>query len=126
LPGLRCFLSTSRTRALGALFALALMLVVATSACYSQPGGGEVRSVDSTAYCLRGTMANGEQVHDGAVAMNNVPFGARWKVLSGSMAGRIFTVKDRIGHSSEFDIWMSSCDAAWYYGRQQIHIERVG
>lgn len=71
-------------------------------------------------------MANGEYVHDGAVAMNGVPFGTRYRVLDGPMAGRVFTVKDRIGHSSEFDIWMESCNAALNYGRRTIHIEKVG
>lgn len=70
-------------------------------------------------------MANGERVHDGAVAMNGVPFGTRFEVLSGPYAGRVLTVKDRIGHSSEFDIWMASCDAALNYGRRRISIRQV-
>ena len=57
--------------------------------------------------------------------MNGVPFGSKWKVLSGPMAGRTFTVNDRIGHSSQFDIWMASCDACYQYGRKTIDIERV-
>lgn len=70
-------------------------------------------------------MANGRQTHDGAVAMNNVPFGTKWRILSGTLKGKVVTVEDRIGHGSEFDVWMSSCDAARKYGRQQISIERV-
>lgn len=82
--------------------------------------------VTSTAYCLRGTMANGQQVHDGAVAMNGPSFGTQYVVLSGPKDGRVYTVKDRIGHGSDFDIWMSSCDAARQYGRRTITIARNG
>lgn len=87
---------------------------------------GSRRTVSSTAYCLRGTMADGTQVRDGSVAMNGVPFGSRWRVLSGPVAGREYFVRDRIGHSSQFDIWMSGCGAALQYGRRTIGIERVG
>lgn len=88
--------------------------------------GHGFKRVNSTAYCLRGRMANGEQVHDGAVAMNGVPFGTRFKVVSGPLAGRIFTVKDRIGHGSMFDVWMGSCADALSYGRRSIQIQRDG
>lgn len=101
-------------------------LVLMLTACFSGASGSEIRSVSSTAYCLQGRMANGEWVHDGAAAMNNVPFGSQWQVLDGTMAGRVFTVKDRIGSGSEFDIWMYDCNAAIRYGRQQIRIQRVG
>lgn len=84
---------------------------------------GGVRSVNSTCYNLRGTMASGKRVYAGAVAMNGVPFGTRYEVLSGPAAGRVLTVEDRIGHGSQFDIWMSSgCSS---YGRRQITIRRV-
>lgn len=86
---------------------------------------GQTQAASSTAYCLTSQTANGERGYDGSVAMNGVPFGSQWKVHDGPMAGRIFTVNDRIGHSSQFDIWMSSCNAAIQYGRKHIHIERV-
>ena len=70
-------------------------------------------------------MANGKWVHDGAAAMNNVPFGSQWLVLDGTMAGRVFVVEDRIGSGSEFDIWIYDCNSAIQYGRQQIRIQRV-
>lgn len=103
-----------------------IALVVSVSACFSTDGGGEIRSVSSTAYCLQGVMANGEWVHDGAAAMNDVAFGSQWLVLDGTMAGRVFTVKDRIGSGSDFDIWIYDCNAAIRYGRQHIRIQRVG
>lgn len=85
-----------------------------------------VRSVSSTAYCLTGTMANGRRVYSGAVAMNGVPFGSRWEVLSGPWAGRVLTVADRIGHGSQFDVAMpGNCRAAINYGRRTIKIRRV-
>ncbi len=67
-------------------------------------------------------MANGQYVHDGAVAMNCVPFGTRYLVLDGPRAGGTFTVKDRIGHGSDFDIWMASRSAAIAYGRRAVTI----
>ena len=86
-----------------------------------------VRLVSSTAYCLTGTMANGQRVYHGAAAMNGVPLGARYRVLSGPYAGRTLVVADRIGHSSQFDIAMpGDCDAARRYGRRTISVERVG
>jgi 3D (Asp-Asp-Asp) domain-containing protein len=67
-------------------------------------------------------MASGKQVYDGAVAMNGVPLGTRYRVKE---TGRMYVVEDRIGHSSQFDIWMSSCAAARQWGRRSITIERV-
>lgn len=66
-------------------------------------------------------MANGERVHDGAVASHVLPRGSRWKVLDGPLAGRVFTVKDT-GPKATFDVWMSSCGAARQYGRRDIGI----
>ena len=81
--------------------------------------------VKSTAYSLRGRMANGERVHDGAAAMNCVPFGTRYRVLEGPLAGKVFTVKDRVGRGSQFDVWMSNRASARAYGRRSIAVERV-
>ncbi len=84
--------------------------------------GGDVRVVTSTAYCLTGTMANGQRAHAGAVAMNGVPLGSVWAVDG---AGT-YTVADRIGHGSQFDIAMpGDCGAAIAYGRRTITVRRV-
>jgi hypothetical protein len=81
------------------------------------------RRVSSTAYCLTGTMANGQRAHYGAVAMNGVPFGTRVAILSGPRAGTTVVVKDRIGHSSGFDLaYPGNCSAAIQYGRRNILI----
>ncbi|MGH2556396.1 MAG: hypothetical protein ACRDHO_11840 [Actinomycetota bacterium] len=83
----------------------------------------EIQEVDSTAYCLTETMANGELAHPGAAAMNGVPFGTRVVVLDGPLGGRRLVVKDRIGRGSEFDVAMpGECRRAREYGRRQIRI----
>lgn len=83
-------------------------------------------SVDSTAYCLTGTMASGKKVYEGAAAMNDVPLGSRYRVLDGPRAGEIFIIEDRIGHSSEFDIaYPGDCDAAIQYGRRLVRIQLI-
>lgn len=92
------------------------------------PGTGgaatQGRRITSTAYCLTGTMANGQRVHDGAVASHVLPRGSSWRVLDGPLAGRTFTVEDT-GPGATFDVWMSSCAEARQYGRRDIGIERA-
>lgn len=90
-----------------------------------QAPAGPKRTVESTAYCFTGTMANGRPVQPGAAAMNGVPFGTQWRVLDGPYAGRVVTVMDRYGHGTEFDVWVSDCGAAKAYGRRTVTIERV-
>lgn len=86
---------------------------------------GELR-VDSTAYCLSGYMANGQQTASGAAAMNGVPLGTKFRVRSGPLRGKILTVKDRVGSGSDFDVAMPDrCGAAERYGRRVINIRRV-
>jgi 3D (Asp-Asp-Asp) domain-containing protein len=103
---------------------------VATSTPPSpERGTGETRTTSSTNYCLRGTMANGEQVHHGAVAVNSSEWPARkgevWTVLDGPLAGNTYTVKDH-GPKAHFDVWVPSCDQARAYGRRTITIRRAG
>lgn len=82
--------------------------------------------VESTAYCLTGTMASGKEVYEGAAAMNGVPLGSKYQILNGPEAGNVYTIEDRISHSSEFDIaYPGDCDAAIEYGRRTIKIEPV-
>ena len=84
---------------------------------------GDTRTVTSTAYCLTGHMANGQPTYAGAVAMNDVPLGSQWEVEG---TGHVYTVADRIGHGSQFDIAMpGDCAAARAYGRRTITIRRV-
>lgn len=82
--------------------------------------------MSSTAYCLTGTMASGRRVYSGAAAMNGVPLGTRYQVLSGPRAGETFVVEDRIGRGSAFDIaYPGNCGAARQYGRRTISIRQV-
>ncbi len=82
--------------------------------------------VESTAYCLTGYMANGQRAHTGAVAMDGVPLGTKFRVKSGPLEGEVLTVKDRVGWGSDFDIAMPDrCRAAYRYGRRTINIRRV-
>lgn len=83
--------------------------------------GDDVRRVSSTAYCLTSRTADGGRGYVGSVAMNGVPMGSRWQVDGGGT----YTVNDRIGHSSGFDVWMPSCAAALEYGRRSVTVRRV-
>jgi Ni/Co efflux regulator RcnB len=86
---------------------------------------GKLR-VESTAYCLDGYMANGQRAHTGAVAMNGVPLGTKFRIRSGPLEGDVVVVKDRVGYGSEFDIAMPDrCRAAYRYGRRVINIRRI-
>ena len=65
------------------------------------------------------TMANGEQVHVGAVANNLLSFGTRVRI-----DGQVYTVKDRTGLGQYvFDIYTDSYDHAIQYGRQYKTVE---
>lgn len=84
---------------------------------------GEVRTVNSTAYCLTSPTANGERGYPGSVAMNGVPFGSKWRIVG---TDTVYRVNDRIGHGSQFDVWVSSCSYATdVYGRKTLTIERI-
>lgn len=84
----------------------------------------ETYRASSTAYtlCSSGSvMADGTRVRAGSVASNRHPLGTRLEVLDGPAAGR-YTVRDRIGHGSDLDIWMASCSAAIAYGRRVVRV----
>jgi hypothetical protein len=67
-------------------------------------------------------MWNGERTYFGAVAMAEA-LGSRWRVLTGPFAGATFTVADRYGWGTDFDIALpGDCDRARAYGRQRIEI----
>lgn len=88
-----------------------------------EPTTVATRSVQSTAYCLTGSTANGGRPYSGSVAMNDVPMGSRWRVVE---TGQTYTVNDRIGHGSSFDIAMPGrCTDALNYGRRSLTVERV-
>lgn len=94
-----------------------------STAVVRPPSG--TRTIAASAYCLRGTMANGRQVHDGAVASNVLPMGSKWRVLGGPLDGRVLTVEDTGGPRVTLDVWMASCHQAIVFGRPSLRIERV-
>lgn len=75
--------------------------------------------VQATAYCQRGTMADGSYTRAGSVAHNGYALGTRLTVN-----GRRYVVRDRIGWGSELDIWMPSCAAAVVFGRRVVKVRR--
>lgn len=87
---------------------------------------GVALTVRSTAYCEVGKMASGALTYWGAVAMAE-PFGSRWLVLSGPLAGGVFTAEDRYGWGTQFDVAMpGECGRARMYGLRVIQVVRVG
>lgn len=81
--------------------------------------------LSSTAYCLTGTMANGQPARRGAVAANRWPLGTRLRV-NPSPVGELVTVEDRIGSGSELDFALpGSCDEARQWGRRRVSVEVV-
>lgn len=79
------------------------------------------RRASSTAYCLRGRMADGTRTRPGSVAMNRHPLGTRIQLRGARFEGRrVFVVRDRIGYGSELDLWVSSCSRALAWGRRQV------
>lgn len=83
----------------------------------------ERKSVVSTSYCETGRMYNGQRTYFGAVAMA-ARIGSRWRALTGPFAGVVFTVADRYGHGTQFDIALpGQCARARIYGLRRIVIE---
>lgn len=78
-------------------------------------------------------MANGNHVHDGAVAANiidangrNIPFGTLIKIPS-IYGDKIFIVEDRMNrrYTNNVDIWMESHADAIKFGRRTVQIEII-
>lgn len=82
--------------------------------------GAEERRVESTCYTLTGNMASGKKVYDGAVAMNNIPFGTEVYVVEHD---KVYVVEDRIGWGSSFDVWMSDYKKCQAFGRRYLNIK---
>ena len=84
---------------------------------------GRGMTVVSSAYCLTGTMANGDRVHAGAAASRRWRLGTRLQLADGTRV----TITDRTaaGAWSGLDIWMADCDAAIAYGRRTIIVRVI-
>lgn len=84
-----------------------------------------VHTVNSTAYCLKGQMADGSRARPKSVASNRHRLGTRLKIKSGKFKGRVVVVRDRIGYGTELDFWMPSCSAARKYGMKRVRYSVV-
>lgn len=100
-----------------ALPPLALIWFAVVAGAHTYP-----RLAESTAYCLKGTMADGTKVRRGSVAMNRHPLGTRITIKGHGPDGRTrYTVRDRIGSGSELDFWVRSCGTARGWGRRHVN-----
>jgi 3D (Asp-Asp-Asp) domain-containing protein len=79
----------------------------------------------ATAYCLRGTMADGTYTRPGSAAHNGFALGTRitvrpapWWHPSGQ-----FVVRDRIGYGTDLDLWAPDCGTAILYGRRSVSVQ---
>mgnify|MGYP003461994248 CR=1 FL=1 len=75
----------------------------------------------ATAYCLKGRMANGRNVHQGAIAVDRrlIPLGSKvW------VNGVMYTASDTGGGiiGNRIDIWMPSCSEARKFGRRKVNV----
>ena len=68
--------------------------------------------------------ASGKHVHEGTIAANWLPFGAKVKIPE-LFGERIFTVEDRMHrrHNTKLDIWFPSKEAAIKFGVQIANVE---
>lgn len=93
----------------------------------AEPVAGPVtgRTVSSTAYCLTGTMSNGEKAHKMAVAVPQgaYPLNSYVVVSDGPYGAGRYKVADHIGHSSQLDFAMpGDCSGAKQWGRRQVTV----
>jgi 3D (Asp-Asp-Asp) domain-containing protein len=79
----------------------------------------------ATAYCLRGTMADGTYTRPGSAAHNGFALGTKitvrpapWWHPSGQ-----FVVRDRIGYGTDLDLWAPDCGTAILYGRRSVSVQ---
>ena len=86
-----------------------------------------VMSLGSTSYCLSGTMADGTQVRQRSVAVNNLPLGTHIELVKPkSFYGiRRFVVRDRIGYGSQIDFWHRDCSKSVKWGRKKVVIRVI-
>lgn len=96
----------------------ALALAVAGMVLPADPGW----RVESTSYCLRGTMADGTYTRPGSAAHNGLRFGTRIYVRPAVYGRHRWVVRDRIGWGTELDFWARSCAQARVYGRRTIRM----
>lgn len=98
------------------------MTAAALAATLALAGPGDYFPVESTAYCLRGTMANGSYTRTASAANNYLRLGTRIYVRPAVLGRHRWVVRDRIGWGTELDFWMPSCGQAVSYGRRIVRM----
>jgi len=92
-----------------------LLLTLALAATLLWPTVARADDGRITAYCDRGTMADGNWTHWGAAGGAYwLPFGSLVWVEGWGLV----TVEDRGSAPYTLDLWMPSCAAAWAWGVQ--------
>jgi 3D (Asp-Asp-Asp) domain-containing protein len=84
--------------------------------------GGRYIEIEATAYCLKGTMANGKQVHKGAISVDPrfIPLGTEGyiegigDVIAEDTGGKI--------RGNIVDIWMPTYEEAMAWGRRKVKL----
>lgn len=92
---------------------------------------GERYQVKATAYCLKGTMKNGQQVYQGAVAYAPETIGMTmlmWEASTGQFLGFYDicdTGSEPIRNGYVVDVWINNYDDAIKYGSKDVLIQIV-
>ena len=109
-----------------AYIAIAWAVIITVLFClFAQPA--HAATVEATAYCDHGLMADGGQTKPGVAAVpeGTLPLGTKI-TLTKPVFGRVkYTVRDHIGAYSQLDLWTPDCGTAWAFGRRTITY-RVG
>lgn len=113
-----------RTKLLLVAGALGLLMLLGGLIASQADARPDSRKVVSTAYCLRGTMADGTYTRRRSVASNQFPLGTRLYVKPSPTGMRHFVVRDRIGHGTELDFWTPTCAQAIRWGRRTVLVRR--
>ncbi len=85
----------------------------------------------ATAYCIHGTMANGQYTREGSLAVdpNVIRLGTKVRLAAISSTpvnvdGSVYSASDtgRDIRGNRVDIWMRSCDRALKFGRRLVRL----
>ena len=86
-------------------------------------------TMTATAYCLRGTMADGGQARRGMVAADPrvLPLGSRIRIHGRHIRGGEYLVADRGAavKGRRIDIFIPECELARRFGRQRVTVTIV-
>ena len=88
----------------------------------------EGEEYEITAYCLSGIMANGKEVHNGAIACPAyMPLGTKLKIDWPGFINGEFVCEDRMGlkyrNGKYLDVWVADCDIAINFGRRKLLVQ---